>query len=349
MNKLPLFTWYTIVVFLGHFSSLIAQVYDPGERYYFVGTLGEDLKIQMDLSLEDTQKVTGHYYYEHIGEPIDLEGSFEEMQDEGIMLSLRENVNGKQTGNFKGEFRLPESFTAEDELDFFFAGTWQSADGTKSFPFDLLGVAEYTFFRIDQGSSIDTNTALPFFINASLSGLNNQLFVKATDQHLGFMQQGHQEILAGYRQIGWYWDSTYSIAYYAEELVSLFEIAYTFSGGAHGNENFAPHNYSIIDGVAKELTLADLFKENSDYISVLSNYILDDLREQEAPYAVDGSQANLTSKDLTVFAFSPEGISFGFAPYLMGPYAVGSFEVTVPFNVLSSVIDLEGPLGRFVR
>ncbi len=347
MNNLPYFIRHVVLLHF-FFSVGTAQIYNPSERYYFVGTLGEDLRIQMDLSLEDT-RVVGQYYYEHIGEVIDLEGSIPEELDEVVILDLQESVNGRLSGSWKGEIRLPDGFTlaSEDEPVFSFIGTWQNTDSTKNLPFELLGVAEYTFLRIDQGSTIDTDTALPFFVEPSLENLNNTLFTKATEQHLEFIQLGQREILEGYRAIGWGWDSTYNIAYYDKGLVSIFEMAYTFSGGAHGNQHFAPHNYSISNGVATELKLADLFKENSNYVTILSNYILDDLREQEAPYAVDGSQSNLTSEDLTVFAFSPKGISFGFAPYIMGPYVVGSFEVTVPFSALSNVIDPEGSLGRF--
>ncbi len=347
MNKFVHLIWH-IVILCFLFSVSTAQVYNPSERYYFVGTMGENLGIQMDLSLEDTQ-VIGQYYYDHIGKTIDLEGSIQEKQDK-VILDLQERANGEVTGNWQGELSLPSGFsvTPEDKPRFSFVGTWQSADSTKSLSFDLLGVAEYMFIRIDQGSSIDTNTAIPFFVSTSLIDLNEHLFAKAIEEHLEFIQQGHQEIFEDYRPIGWGWDSSYNIAYYNENLVSIFERVYTFSGGAHPNHHFTPRNYSILDRVAKELKLADLFKKDSDYIDVLSSYILDDLRGQEAPYVVDGSQSNLGAEDLTVFMFSPEGISFGFAPYIMGPYVVGSFEVTVPFNALSGVIDPKGPLGYFV-
>ena len=42
-------------------------------------------------------------------------------------------------------------------------------------------------------------------------------------------------------------------------------------------------------------------------------------------------------------------MTFGFEPYAVGPYAQGTFFVTVPFGVLEPVIDPVGPLKAFVK
>jgi len=92
-----------------------------------------------------------------------------------------------------------------------------------------------------------------------------------------------------------------------------------------------------------------MFAARSDFMSILEPFILTDLRKQDAQWVIDGSVNALSEQDLSVFNISPLGLQFEFEPYLMGPWAQGSFSVLVPYNSLLSLIDKASPLHRFVN
>ncbi len=129
---LPLFLMTTLV-------SVPAQeedVWPDAFSRHFTGTLGDKLKIEMQLECSPPRNLTGgemqfhgQYWYENHREPITLWG-----RDTGWReLSLEEQVYAgvakgyEQTGTFKGKLNDDGSIS----------GTWTDGAGKKSFPFKL--------------------------------------------------------------------------------------------------------------------------------------------------------------------------------------------------------------------
>jgi uncharacterized protein DUF3298 len=146
----------------------------------------------------------------------------------------------------------------------------------------------------------------------------------------------------------WFNDYTYSIAFYGEEIISLLVTDHWDAGGAHSNINYESVNFSITDGKAVSLKLADLFLPQAAYIELLSAYCIDDLRKQEAAHVKGGSVQELDEEDLSACSILPSGIEFSFRPYVVGPYPDGSYSVTVPYNALRKITNPKGPLRKFV-
>jgi len=98
---------------------------------YYIGTLGKSA-VQMELVVEmGSGSISGTYYYEKIGRPLELEGNIR--AGEKIILDETDEKQQK-TGTFTGQFAGSQQT---------FEGTWSSADKKIVLPFRLTRVAEY--------------------------------------------------------------------------------------------------------------------------------------------------------------------------------------------------------------
>ena len=85
------------------------------------GTIGDGIPVTMDLIREDTT-LTGTYYYDKIGMPLNLYGS---VKGDEMKFRLREsNAQYDETGTFEGKFS--NAATIE--------GTWTNAKNKKQLP-----------------------------------------------------------------------------------------------------------------------------------------------------------------------------------------------------------------------
>ena len=105
------------------------------------GKIGEKLFITMDIvkrkdSTNKTQSLSGYYYYDNIGMPLDIYGS---INDSNKFEFTEVDGKGNKTGSFKGEF------TNENEMK----GVWINPKTKKELPFILneaaVSVAQFEF------------------------------------------------------------------------------------------------------------------------------------------------------------------------------------------------------------
>lgn len=152
---------------------------------------------------------------------------------------------------------------------------------------------------------------------------------------------------------GSYYDSSYVVTLATNDLVSVaFGISTFGEGAAHPNHNTITFNYDLRAG--KELKLADLFKPNSDYLKVVSDYAIKDLTEQlrgemsgddpDTDWIREG--AGPKEENYRSWNLSPKGLEINFDPYQVASYAAGPHEVIIPLSALKDVLDPNGPLGR---
>ncbi len=121
-------------------------------------------------------------------------------------------------------------------------------------------------------------------------------------------------------------------------------------GGAHPNSYVTAFNYSPRENRALELE--DLFQEESDYKSVILDYVWEQLVNNPNTYmsvaaGTDG-ETTLVTKDLlrgdfdaelSRFFIDSDGLLFVFDPYQVAPYAAGIIEVKVPYSDLEDIIN----------
>jgi len=330
----------TIPTFLLLTALVNAQDKDE-TKYYYIGKIGENLSVQMELSLDDGE-VRGSYYYDKKGIPLSLSGEAD-LKESKIKL-VESDDRKKKTGLFKGVFT-----TISDGLGTTIEGTWSNADGENELPFKLNKVANYEFFLIKQGSDVETAWSYPKLI--SKKEVMQKISIKLRDRMKPkieeFQKDAKEAFLADEISHGWQFNYNYSVEYYSEDLISLTGQVYSYTGGAHGNTYFVSSNYWIKGGEPKLLKLSNLFKKGSDYMKVLSEYCINELRKKGAGWIVNGEIKTFNEDALSVFALSPRGIQFAFAPYAVGSYAEGTYFVTMDYNNLKSIINPDGPLARF--
>ncbi|MFA6251437.1 MAG: DUF3298 domain-containing protein [Candidatus Paceibacterota bacterium] len=121
-----------------------------------------------------------------------------------------------------------------------------------------------------------------------------------------------------------------------------------FSGGAHGYENKVSFSYDVKN--KKVIELEDLFTNNPDYLTYLSEQSREILKKEFAtvseedrknsdPEAIKEYVDNIVSmiqegtepkaENFSVFTFTPEKIKIYFAQYQVGPYVIGMPTVEV--------------------
>jgi hypothetical protein len=149
-------------------------------------------------------------------------------------------------------------------------------------------------------------------------------------------------------EAGSYYESNYMTELAANDLVSIyFGVSTYYEGAAHPNHNSLVFNYDLKTG--QKLNLADLFKPNSDYLSVISDYSIKALMKQKAPdpdadWIKEGAGAK--EENYKSWNITRQGLKVTFDPYQVASYAEGPHEVVIPYAVLKDVIDPNGPLAR---
>lgn len=137
-----------------------------------------------------------------------------------------------------------------------------------------------------------------------------------------------------------------------EDYLSVRFRVYQFTGGAHGMDSLTVKNYNLKNG--DEIGLADIFRNNSNYLDRLSKLIVPQLAWQMKNKGViadfkkdkdlmqfiyDGASAK--ADNFNNFYFVSDGLVFHFNRYAVAPYANGEFEVKIPYlQVIDKLQDL---------
>ncbi|HKQ52267.1 MAG TPA: DUF3298 domain-containing protein [Pyrinomonadaceae bacterium] len=188
--------------------------------------------------------------------------------------------------------------------------------------------------------------------DARLARLNQELRKLTVEQVGGFTEDfaAPEERMGA---AGSYFESEYTVTLATQDLVSVwFGVSSYYEGAAHPNHNALTFNYDLRTG--KQLKLADLFKPNSDYLKVISDYAIKDLTGQirgemsgddpDTDWIREG--AGPKEENYQSWNLSPKGLEINFDPYQVASYAAGPHEVVIPLSALQDVLDPDGPLGR---
>jgi hypothetical protein len=155
---------------------------------------------------------------------------------------------------------------------------------------------------------------------------------------------------ASYNWEGWL---ETEVAWLGTNLVSLAQLRYEFTGGAHGNSSTSGRNFVFADGKAREFALKDLFS-GTNWVAALSQSCISELGLQKASLVLDDTPPQARVKGFTVaemgaFTVDDYGISIHFDPYAVGCYAEGMFHVVIPWSKLEPYLAPEGPASKLMR
>lgn len=220
-----------------------------------------------------------------------------------------------------------------------------SNEPTKVLNLELHRRAAYATWSFEQGRVSASFTA-PYWYTAG-SSVNDLLESTGRQRAYGFVAEGRAFDASG--MLGWSWemDEYVSLEGASGAYLSLLSHTNVYTGGAHPNTYFGSQLLEVRPSGVTELKVADLFRSDSTWLRRLTPLVLEKLAAQGAAWVTQGDVSTLTVNDLSVFTLAADGLTFYFAPYAMGPYVQGSFEVTIPYDQLLGLAPAGGALEAF--
>lgn len=143
-------------------------------------------------------------------------------------------------------------------------------------------------------------------------------------------------------------DGGYTVDYLSDDLVSLVQSTYAYTGGAHGNVFLVTQTFDLRTGRALDLDDV-LHPSPAAYASLLRLTEAALVTETAARFETDEAEARtiLWLDDLAParetfdgrWTLGADSLSLHFAPYIVAPYVAGTYTVSVAYA------DLTGHLG----
>lgn len=321
-----------------------------------------DHPASMRLRRAPNGEVTGSYSYDGRGGELTLRGSVGAKGE----LTLEEFDGAKKTGTFKGEW---------DEKDYepeaSVSGNWTKPGGGGEQWFYFVEQLQapglvVTTRRVKQGGrklGYSVNAEYPEVEGAVMFNRLAEDFVKkevADFKKDAGPKPGEKDYSPGSSEDSL--DIRYAVRLLTDELVSVeFPIDYYAHGAAHGSHAFHVINYDRKAG--RELSLADLFKPGSNYLSKISEVSIRQLRRWNKdsadypggagqPYLDDqgiASGAKPEAENFQNWTITPRGLAVTFDYYQLGAYAAGAPAVVLPYADLKEIVRADGPLGSLSK
>jgi hypothetical protein len=135
----------------------------------------------------------------------------------------------------------------------------------------------------------------------------------------------------------------YDVPLLTSRLLSLrFSIYEYYAGAAHGMTYTRTFNYEF--GSPLLIDLGHLFKTHADYLKIVSDHCVQELRAQAAANGdepdnlfLDGASAEW--KNFRAFNITDRSLSITFEPYQVDCYAAGTKHVEVPYAAIQKHLD----------
>jgi hypothetical protein len=172
-----------------------------------------------------------------------------------------------------------------------------------------------------------------------LKGIENQESVNQTLKDLSGVKPtlAHTQLESSY-------SGDFDVSFYKKDLVVIEINGYDYPfGAAHG---MPIKKYAHIDlKSGKFYQLRDLFKQESDYVKVISQ-LVDEQIKNDAQYSYVFPDTYKGIKADQPYYISEGALNVYFEPYEIAPYAAGFPTFTIPFHDISSIINHAGDLWR---
>lgn len=324
------------------------------------GKIGENMMITVDLikqhdSLNNSNSLEGHYYYDKVGMPLKLYGT---INDSGKFELKEVNSNGDNTGLFDGQFISENQAT----------GTWTNPKNKKQYPFEIkVSEADNIDFRFSEYYNQNCKVAdanlkstkkdtLNWFDTACVSvhislaylagndkvsqKINATLIKQMLDMTGGEKPEGsimqflHSIDNAGPGDI---MEAEYSSGIVSNEgnVLSMDVSGWQNTGGAHPNGFWFLLNFdkrtgdtiSLLD-VVKPETIDELVYRGKE------QFIKENGDIKENGWFWDDGNFFLSNN----FSIGKGGLHFVYQAYEAGPYAMGMPEFFLPWSKIKDIV-----------
>ncbi len=332
------------------FSAFVVQIKAQSETKTFRGFLNGK-RIQMTLT-RDGGKLSGTYFYTKYGSNLMLDGTI----DKNNKYKLTESgQKGLKTGEFSGTWK-------EDANDngVSLEGDWKKPKFADSIGFianeqmiDFKNSAKLitkSFSETNKPKRFDMSAEYPEIsgIDAEKATKFNQLVKAEVMKSLAefkktMIAQTAEDLKYLPKGVNNYIDVSYNVELANDKIISLQFGHSEYGGGAHPNYSTFTLNYDLEN--ARELKLDDLFKPESNYLKIISDYSISELKKMTGEMSDDDwikNGAGAKVENFESWNLTKKGLMFSFDPYQVAAYAAGSFSVIVPFDKLKPYFNSTG-------
>lgn len=327
------------------FSAFIIQVHAQIETKTFRGFLNGK-RIQMTLTRNDN-KLSGTYFYIKYGTNLMLDGTI----DENNKFKLIESDKGIKTGEFSGTWK-----ESANDNGISLEGDWKKPKSADSIGFiaseqivDFKNGAKLTtktFSETNKLKRFDMTAEYPEIsgVDAKTAAKFNQLVkTKVMDSLAEFKKtmtaQTAEDLKYLPKGVNNYIDVSYNVELANDKIISLQFGQSEYAGGAHPNYSTSTLNYDLQN--ARELKLDDLFKPKSNYLKIISDYSISELKNMTGEMSDDDwikEGAGAKAENFESWNLTKKGLMFNFDPYQVAAYAAGNFTVIIPYIKLKPIL-----------
>ncbi len=307
------------------------------------------IAFEMNL-LREGDKLSGKYFYTKVGKDLKLSGTI----DASGNFNLKEtDASGKATGEWSGKWK-------EDKNDngITLEGLWKKPSQREGESFSFYAIQQIIEFtngvkivdktikEIDKAKRSEIQSIYPEITN--LDSPAAKKFNELVKNRVVALNDGYREFLGEMTDedikslspgISLSNEVSYDIALANNDFISLTVNNYTFTGGAHGGTSSSVINYDLKNN--RELELADIFEQNSNYLKTISDYSIADLTKRLTDMSDEewiGRGAGAEIDNFASWNLTKKGLMFTFDQYQVAAYAAGPQTVIIPYNDLKSVL-----------
>jgi hypothetical protein len=334
----------------------------PSEfKEVFTGTIDDNHAIRMELERKGAD-LTGEYFYERAGafnsamRTLELKGRIDGDGNVTLTEAAYSEDKPRKTGEFKGKL---DGLSANGDLRLRFSGLWTGVKGARQMPFSLnqrrfdlggLKLVEKKEKSANKDLKYDIETSAPQLSGADSARVEkfNQAVANLVAERAGEFKKEIADMAreGGVPESGASLNVVYEVIAANRDFISVLFYILDYEGGAHPTHASKSLNYDLNRNAP--VALADLFTPNLNYLKIISDYSIRELKKLETTSDVEEG-AGPKIENFHSWNITPFGLKITFDTDQIGAYAVGEHEVIVPYSVLKPIIKPDGLLAQFAK
>jgi hypothetical protein len=142
-------------------------------------------------------------------------------------------------------------------------------------------------------------------------------------------------------------EMNYRLDFANERILTVVFGSTSYDGGSRPDQYSLTINFDLKTG--KKIELADIFKPNTNYLKVLSDYSIRSLKEKLEDMSDDEwlqNGAGAQAENFGSWNITKKGLLINFDPYRVAAYAAGGRQVLIPYSELKGILSENGLVAQ---